>query len=161
MSATVENPLRRRLLAGATAALAAGAAIAVTARAAPVASPGGASDDAELIRLCDEAQRLEARVCEIDRYGTSEEDCAAVTTAWDTIHKAIAGTPAMTLIGLQAKARALHAAIVRETVWTSTLRFDEYLADPSLIDENEKGRLDGLLARSLCADILGLGSDAA
>jgi hypothetical protein len=108
MSDRIDSPLRRRLLASATAALAAGAAIGTAARAAPVASPGG---DAELIRLCDEAQRLEARVWEIDRRGTSEEDCTAVTTAWDRVYLTIAGIRATTPAGLQAKARVVQAAI--------------------------------------------------
>jgi hypothetical protein len=60
MSHTEGTPSRRRLLAGATAALATGAAIATAAHAAPVASPDGAGDDAALIRLCAEFHRLNA-----------------------------------------------------------------------------------------------------
>ena len=55
--ATIPNPRRRGLLTGTIAALLAGTAATVTARAASLPAPG---DDAELIRLCADFHRLTA-----------------------------------------------------------------------------------------------------
>lgn len=62
MSRTERPPSRRRLLASTAAALATGAAIATAAHAAPVASPGGAGGDAELIALCAEFDDCERQL---------------------------------------------------------------------------------------------------
>lgn len=72
MSHTLSIPSRRGLLAGGTAALLTGAAIATAAHAGPVASPAGAGDDAELIALCNRLVAWEARHDEI--YLTIEDD---------------------------------------------------------------------------------------
>jgi hypothetical protein len=64
-------PSRRGLLAAAASALVAGAAIATAAHGAPVASPGLAGDDAELISLCD---RLVAIMAEEARIFATIED---------------------------------------------------------------------------------------
>src|SRR5579859_1149978 len=101
---------RRRLLAGATAALAAGAAtIVTTAHAAPVASPKGAGDDAELIRVC---QRFaEKEMEDWYRYVTEPDETADDlddTPDWDSLHW-ITATPARTPEGWHAKALAYTA----------------------------------------------------
>jgi hypothetical protein len=59
-STSIRAMQRRGLLRGGTAALLAAGAVAATARAAPVALPEAAGDDAELIKLCAECHRLTA-----------------------------------------------------------------------------------------------------
>lgn len=73
MSDTIDNPQRRRLLASATAALAAGAAIATVAHAAPVAAPGGAGGDAEIMRLAREFWKHDAIMDDWNAGRVSEE----------------------------------------------------------------------------------------
>jgi hypothetical protein len=81
MSDTIDNPLRRRLLAGATAALAAGTAIATKALAGPVESLQGAGDDAELIRLCERLIAWEARYEEICLTIEDDDEANAAAAA--------------------------------------------------------------------------------
>jgi hypothetical protein len=69
---TPATPSRRAVLAGSTAALLAGAAAVTAARGAPVAAPGGAGDDAEMVRLCDRLVAIEAEEAAI--FATVPED---------------------------------------------------------------------------------------
>jgi hypothetical protein len=120
MSATVENPLRRRLLAGATAALAAGAAIATTARAAPVALSAGAGDDAELIALVMAMSRgqeaSDAINAEIDRRGYRGDEDSKMEVVDDVYWSAadrVVNLAATTPAGRIAKARAMELTLLR------------------------------------------------
>ena len=143
---------RGALLGSALAGLIGGAAVAKAAPASPLANP-----DANLIALCAEATRCEEHIRQIDQSGTApEEECAAACTAWDKTYRQIADLPAMTLAGIQAKARILGLAVVREAVWSDG--FDEYLEDPAAISHHL--RADDRIARSLCHDILALGGAA-
>jgi zona occludens toxin (predicted ATPase) len=65
---------RRGLLAAATSALVAGAAIATAAHGAPLASPADAGGDAELIRLCDRLVAIQAEEARI--FATIEDEDA-------------------------------------------------------------------------------------
>jgi hypothetical protein len=89
---------------------------------------------------------------EIDTCGTTEEDCAATTDEWDRIFIKIARTPATTPAGVRAKAAVVSTAVCRESCDSG-----DYLTNPKSMD---CGRLDGVLARSLCADILATGGAA-
>jgi hypothetical protein len=119
MSDTIDNPLRRRLLAGATAALAAGAAIATAAQAAPVASPGGAGDDAELLECCADMEAAQARMDAMSGptrtilFRTSEEQEVAFMAEydewWGAFEDAVA-LPAKTPEGIRAKVRMAQLA---------------------------------------------------
>jgi hypothetical protein len=109
MSHTERTPSRRGLLAGATAALAAGAAIATAAHAAPVAAPGGAGDDAELISICH--RFAEQELDDWYRYVTAPAETADDlddNTDWDILQW-ITATPATTSQGWHAKALAYTA----------------------------------------------------
>ena len=120
MSHTERTPSRRGLLTGATAALLSSAAIATAAHAAPVASPGGAGDDAELIRLVSAMARgqeaLDAISAEIDRDGFRDDQDARIDVAldvhWSAARKVVdlaATTPA----GRIAKAEAMRLTLLR------------------------------------------------
>jgi hypothetical protein len=80
--------------------------------------------------------------------GEREDAC----TTWQETYWQIANLPAVTLAGIQAKARVLDLAVVRETAWLNGS--DENLKDLSAI--NRPLRLDGRIARSLVADCLAL-----
>jgi hypothetical protein len=113
---------------------------------------GTANPDASLIALCAEAARCEERIRYLDQHGTCDGECEPACTAWDKTYKQIAELPAVTLAGIQAKARTLDLAVVRESVWSDG--FDEYLEDPAAITRYL--RSDGRIARSLVADLLAL-----
>lgn len=117
----------RRLLASATAALAAGAAVATTAHATAVASPGGAGDHAELIRLCarqDEAWEL-VRAIQSERLPTGtprgitlcskdkEDRLSDADAEYLALVEEIAKTPATTDAGLRAKAQVMPGVLER------------------------------------------------
>jgi len=103
-AATSTNRLRRALLTGSAAAVAAMATgVAVSAGAVP------ASPDAEMIRACQ--QFAEAELASWYRYVVAPDDLADVQDAppdWDTLHW-IERTPATTPEGWCAKALALSA----------------------------------------------------
>ena len=108
-----DNPSRRRLLAGATAALAAGAAIATAARGAPVVSPG--ADDA-LIDACQAFIAWEERVLALYTGATRIEDddereaaLVPLEAQQRPLVDLIVATPAVTPEGARAKAAALVA----------------------------------------------------
>lgn len=117
-----ENRFRRRLLAGATAALAAGAAIATGALAAPVASPEGAGDDAELIALCDRLvanQREERQICIADEWAPDRGPLHAKYKALWAEYKQLrdriyAAKEPVSLAGIQAVSRAGLVAAQRD-----------------------------------------------
>jgi hypothetical protein len=108
--------------------------------------------DAELITLCAEAVRCEDYIAHIDQHGSSEEDCAAACIAWDRTHSRVSKLQAVTLAGISAKARVLHLAVLRETVWSDG--FDACRDKPEAISDYL--RADGRIAWSLCDDILAL-----
>lgn len=118
---TIDNPLRRRLLAGATATLAAGAAIATAAHAAPVGSPEAAGDDAELIGLCERLVAWEARYDEIYTTIEDEDEAARAADAIDDDFREIRdrfyqlGAP-VTPEGQRSYARACLATASRDGV---------------------------------------------
>jgi hypothetical protein len=144
------TPTRRTALRFSVAALAAGLTT-------PVIADGATPDaDAALIAICAEAVRYEARLVEIARHGTSEEDCDDACVAWDEIFERVARTSATTLPGIRAKAQILHLAVVRETVLNNG--FNQYLKAPEEIEDHL--RLDAFVARSLCSDILAMGGVA-
>jgi hypothetical protein len=99
LSGAPKNCVRRRLLAGATAVLAAGAAIATTARAAPVAPAEAAGGDAELIRLCTEYHRQH----DVAYAPTCDGWEDALDATWELTDE-IAVIPATTEEGRRAKA---------------------------------------------------------
>ena len=131
------------------AAIAAGLA----ARRALASNQPDADADAELIRLCGEAICCDERIIQIDTHGTTDEDCATACEHWDRIFEEIAAEPATTASGLRAKAKALYAAVFREAVWGHG--FEDYLENPGAIGNYLS--VDGMIARSLCEDILAMG----
>lgn len=110
---------RRRLLASATAVLAAGAAIATAARGAPVASLEAVGADAELMRLCADMEAAQAQIEAISgptrtvQFRTSEEQqeaFEAVHDEWWASFEAAIGLPAKTPDGIRAKAHMAQIA---------------------------------------------------
>ena len=101
---TTDNPLRRRLLASATAALAAGAAIATTAaHGAPVASAGSAGDDAELLER--HADMVAAQAQMEAMYSEEQEEAFIdASDEWWGAFQAAVDLPAKTPEGIRAKA---------------------------------------------------------
>jgi hypothetical protein len=113
----ISSPSRRGMLAAAASALVAGAAVATTAHAAPIAEP---SDDAKLIQLADEIIALDA---ESQRLGEIQDDLPVFGRARDDFNKKhirplvdrhhdlmpqLAMTPATTMPGFLAKARVIQ-----------------------------------------------------
>lgn len=120
----------RRLLAGATAALAAGAAIATTARGAPVASPGSAGDDAEILRLADEFWIHDAVMDDWNADRVSWAVGEAAQDEWRECLEEMADIRATKPEGVQAKARCLLRSL--KTVDSGGTADDcvrEFLAD--------------------------------
>jgi hypothetical protein len=125
MSDIKDIPSRRRLLAGATAALAAGALIATGARAAPVASPATSGDDDELIRLraCqDEAWALAVAIMDegeklplgiTPQSKDQEQRLSDAENQYLHLIEQIAETPATTPAGLRAKAQVMQSFLER------------------------------------------------
>lgn len=130
MSDTIDNPHRRRLLATATAALAAGAAIATAARGAPVASPEGAGDDAEILRLARAFWAHNAVMDDWNADRVSWEVGEAAQDQWWECLEEMADIRATTPEGIQAKARCLLRSL--KTVDSGGTADDcvrEFLAD--------------------------------
>jgi hypothetical protein len=115
MSHTERTPSRRRLLASATAALAAGAAIAAAAHSAPVATPDGAVDDAEvdaeLLALCIAFMAEHAIIEAWNAGDLSEAVGEAANDRWWALVRKIEGIPAWTWEGVRAKARVADKAL--------------------------------------------------
>ena len=112
MPDTIDNPLRRRLLAGATAAIATGAAIATAAHAAPVASPENAGADAELIAACHRFLATDAELHTL--HGEDFEDDgrgAHVLDIWYAHLERLTAIQAQTPAGIHAKARSAFVAL--------------------------------------------------
>jgi hypothetical protein len=132
-----------------TAALLTGAAIATAAHAAPVASPGGAGDDAELIGLVNVMVReqavLEAIEAEPDLPGDDQDirTGVALDGYWNAADRVI-DLEATTAAGRIAKARAMELTLIR-CVCT---RLGETLDD---IGEHE---FEHRMALSLARDVL-------
>jgi hypothetical protein len=130
---------RRGLLAGATAALAAGAAIATAAHGAPVASPAGAGDDAELIRLCAELDECEWQLEAV--YAVHSEDDPPeerpLMERQVELSQRIMGMPAHSADGIVAIARSL--AIQGNGIF-------DFDPDPAYVT----GRLMTALMREVC-----------
>ena len=105
-------PSRRGLLAGGTAALLAGAAIATAAHGASVASPGGAGDDAELIAVCQDFHAADAVVAALDA-SDAEDDAIAepVHERWYSALERLTAIQAQTPAGTNAKAHAAYVAL--------------------------------------------------
>jgi hypothetical protein len=153
---TIDNPLRRRLLAGGTAALLTGAAIATTARSAP----GAACDDAELLRLC---RALVAQALAIDAISNEpeydqpdiitpqsidhEERLAAADSVWFRLTEKITDIPARTPEGVQAKAGAMLNVLDRVVL----INIGSTLDDVATGDE---GEIEDRMALSLARDVL-------
>jgi hypothetical protein len=117
----------------------------------PVASQA-TSPDAELIELCAEAIRCEERLRTIDASGAPEDECQHACDDWVRVHEQVANTTATTFPGLRAKATVLHSVVLREAVWSSGTDND-YLTNPEAVYI----AVDGVIARSLAADILAMG----
>jgi len=96
-----ENPSRRAILAGSTAALLAGAAIATGARGASVASAG---DDAELLALHRSFLAEHDTVMAWNADRVTEEIGEAAHDRWWECAEAMTDIPATTTAGLRAKA---------------------------------------------------------
>jgi len=107
-AATTPNPSRRAILAGSTAALLAGAAIATAAHGAPVALP---SDDAALLRLHQELVAQTAVVQAWNDDKISEAEGEAADRHWWEIVNAMWGIKPTTPAGAAAKAAAAHLVL--------------------------------------------------
>jgi hypothetical protein len=101
---------RRNLLARSSAALLAGAAATTVPRAAPLAAPAAAGEDAELLRLCTEFHRLHAVAYALPREADEAEMVAALDRRW-AVSDQIALIPAMTDAGRRAKAAVASALL--------------------------------------------------
>jgi hypothetical protein len=154
---TNTTPTRRSALGFSAAALFAGLTAPAIAASAST-KPSAHDPDADLLALCAEAARCEARIRHIDQHGVPEEDCDQACDAWSVAFDRLPITPATTLAGLAAKADALSLALIRERMWSGEA---ENVADAAKIEVNDMGQRDGWLARSLCDDILATGSAAA
>jgi hypothetical protein len=147
---TINPPSRRGLLATGTAALLAGAAIATTARAAPVASLEGAGDDAELIALAEailtndaESDRLSQEMDLLEDLRASDKFMKErihplVDESW-RMREELAAMRATTLAGFRAKARVVQ-------------RFNNCWPGYATTDQ------DDAMAWSLANDLLGVSS---
>jgi hypothetical protein len=159
LTATQPNttPTRRTALGFSAAAIVVGL---TTPTIAAIASrkPSAHDPDADLLALCAKATRCEARIRHIDQHGVPEEDCDQACDAWNVAFDRLAITPATTFAGLAAKADALRLAPIRERMWSGEVK---NVVDAAKIEVNDMGQRDGWLARSLCDDILAMGSAAA
>ncbi|HUB48361.1 MAG TPA: hypothetical protein VMB73_25575 [Acetobacteraceae bacterium] len=99
---TPDNPSRRAILVGSTAALLAGAAIATAAHGAPVAPPAG--DDAELLALRRSFLVEHDTVTAWNADRVTEEIGEAAHDRWWECVEAMTDIPATTTAGLRAKA---------------------------------------------------------
>ena len=130
MSHTERTPSRRGLLARGTAALLTGAVITTAARGAPVASPGSAGDDAEILRLADEFWIHDAVMDDWNADRVSWEVGEAAQDEWWECLEEMADIRATTPEGIQAKARCLLRSL--KTVDSGGTADDcvrEFLAD--------------------------------
>jgi hypothetical protein len=154
-TATINHttPTRRSALGFSAAALFAGLTAPAIAASAST-KPSAHDPDADLLALCAEATRCEARIRHIDQHGVPGEDCDQACDAWNVAFDRLAITPA-TALGLAAKADALRLALIRERMWSGEAK---NVADAAKIEVNDMGQRDGWLARSLCDDILAMGS---
>lgn len=121
---------RRGLLAGGTAALPAGAAIATAAHGASVASPSGAGDDAEILRLAHEFWALDAIVADWNAERVSEEVGEdAQDDQWECLD-AMAAIRATTPEGIRTKADCfLHSLEVETSRGSAEDHARAFLAD--------------------------------
>jgi hypothetical protein len=143
---TTANPSRRRLIAGSSAALFAGAALATSVHAEPK-FPAASGDDAQILRLLAEWLPLQRRYHALSDH-TAEMDpvpaeiareLSHVVTAQHDLAEEMAELRATTLEGLRAKAAVL-------------LSYSSYLADGErLLWENH----DELMGWSIARDLLG------
>lgn len=152
------NPSRRAMLAGATAALAAGFA-----KPPPLPWRGGPrpapvpGDDAELLRLLDQSRREGALIDAIEEEGhhlpdgitpeskSQERRLDEAMDAREVTWARIASMPAATPAGMRVKAEALGAALL---LYTYTLDAE------TLEDIAENGSSPERLALSLARDVL-------
>jgi hypothetical protein len=141
-TSTHTTPTRRSALRFSVAAITAGLTASALA-----AAPGA---DADLLALCAEAARCEARIRHVDKHGTSDEECTQASNAWDETFTRLVDMPALTLAGVQAKASALQLATIRENMWSHSC---ETITEATGF---VRGAIDGRLAYSLCRDILAL-----
>lgn len=143
---TTANPSRRRLIAGSSAALLAGTALATSSHG-DTRFPTASGDDAEILRLLAEWQPLQRRYLVLsDRTAEMDlipaeiaRELSHVVTAQHDLAEEMAELRATTLEGLRAKAALL-------------LSYSSYLADGErLLWENH----DELMGWSLARDLLG------
>lgn len=130
MSNIPDNPLRRRLLAGATAALTAGAAAVTTAWGFPGASPEAAGDDAKVLRLAREFWVHDAVMDDWNAHRVSWEVGEPAQDRWWECLEEMAALRATTPEGVGTKARCmLHALEGEESSGKAEDCVREFLAD--------------------------------